>query len=90
MASIGAITAPHITQTAKSMAKLISQLRGELQLSIYTREMKPSEDHPSTRGRLTCLRNKPQQKQLAQLSASTPVLIVNLALCGTSVCTASD
>ena len=36
MASTGAITAPHITQTAKSKAKLISQLRSELLLSIFT------------------------------------------------------
>ena len=72
------------------MAKLISQLRGELQLSIYTGEIKLSKGHPSTRGRLTCLRNKPQQKQLAQLSASTPVLIVNQCEVPESVCTDSD
>ena len=39
-------------------------------VAIYSRlaacalEMEPFKDHPSTRGRLTGLRNKPQQKQL--------------------------
>ena len=91
MASIGAITAPHITQTAKSMAKLISQLRSELTaVYIYTGEIKLSKNHPSTRGQSEWLRNKPLQKQLGQLSASTPVWIVNQRAVPECVPLASD
>ena len=39
--------------------------------------MQPFEGNPYTRGRLTNLRNKPQQKQPGQLSASIPSLIVS-------------
>ena len=39
--------------------------------------MQPFEGDPNTRGRLTSLRNKPQQKQPGQLSASIPGRIVN-------------
>ena len=39
--------------------------------------MQPFEGDPYTRGRLTSLRNKPQQKQPGQLSASIPGLIVS-------------
>ena len=56
------------------MAKLISQLCGELKLVVCCQEdMQPFEGDPSTRGRLTGLRNKPQQKQPEQLLASVPV-----------------
>ena len=41
-------------------------------LAAYPLEMEPFKDHPSTRGRLTGLRNKPQQKQLGQPSALIP------------------
>ena len=51
------------------MGKLISQSCGELQLAVcLPRDMEPFEGDPSTRGRLTSLRNKPQQKQPRQLS----------------------
>ena len=40
------------------------------QLSACQGYMEPFEGDPSTRGRLTSLRNKPQQKQPRQLSAS--------------------
>ena len=45
------------------------------QLSAYPGEMEPFEDHPSTRGHLTSLRNKPQQKQPGQLSALIPGIV---------------
>ena len=41
-------------------------------LAAYPLEMEPFKDHPSTRGRLTGLRNKPQQKQLGQPTALIP------------------
>ena len=53
------------------MAKLISQSCGELQPAVcLPRGYGLFEGDPSTRGRLTSLRNKPQQKQPRQLSAS--------------------
>ena len=53
------------------MAKLISQSCGELQPAVcLSREIEPSEGHPCTRGCLTSLRNKPQQKHPGKLSAS--------------------
>ena len=42
------------------------------QLSACQGDMQPFEGDPYTRGRLTSLRNKPQQKQPGQLSASIP------------------
>ena len=60
------------------MAKLISQSCGELQPAVcLSRDMQPLEGDPYTRGRLTSLRNKPQQKQPGQLSASIPGWIVS-------------
>ena len=49
---------PDITQAAKSMDKLISQLCGELQpaIGLSRGDMEPNEDHPSTLGSLISLR----------------------------------
>ena len=44
----------------------------QLQLSACQGEMEPFKDDPSTCGCLTSLRNKPQQKQPAQISAPMP------------------
>ena len=41
-------------------------------MSASLGEMKLFEGHPSTRGGLTNLRNKPQQKQPGQVVASVP------------------
>ena len=60
------------------MAKLTSQLCGDLQLAVcLSREMKPFKDHPSTHGHLTSLRNKPKQKQHRKLSALMLARIVS-------------
>ena len=40
-------------------------------------DMEPFEEHPSSCGRLTSLRNMPQQKQPRQLSAPIPDKIVS-------------
>ena len=42
------------------------------QLSARQGDMQPFEGDPYTRGRLTSLRNKPEQKQPGKLSASIP------------------
>ena len=47
------------------------------QLSACQGDMQPFEGDVYTRGRLTSLRNKPQQKQPGQLSASIPGWIVS-------------
>ena len=64
----------HMSHNAvKSMAKLISQSCGELQPAVcLPRGHAAIEGDPDTRGRLTSLRNKTQQKQPGQLSASIP------------------
>ena len=55
------------------MAKLINQSCGESQPAVcLLREDGTIIEHPSTCGRLTSLRNKPQQKQPVQLSAPIP------------------
>ena len=68
-------TPPHTIQLnpwPNSSAKLISQLCGELQPAVcLSRDVEPFEGDPSTHGYLTSLRNKPQQKEPGQLSAST-------------------
>ena len=47
------------------MAKLISQLYGEVQtVSVCPGKMEPFKDDLSTYGHLTSLRNKPQQSNL--------------------------
>ena len=45
-------------------------------LSAYPREMEPFKHHPSTTAHLKSLRNKPEQKQLGQISAPIPAWIV--------------
>ena len=72
MTSIGAICSSTYYTKAKSIAKHISQLPAD----YLSREMEPFKDHPSTRGHLTSLRNKPQQKQPGQSSVPIPALIV--------------
>ena len=47
------------------------------QLSACQGDMQPFQGDPSTHGRLTSLRNKPQQKQPRQLSASILAWIVS-------------
>ena len=47
------------------------------QLSACQGDMQPFEGHPDTWGRLTSLRNKPQQKQPGLLSVSIPGWIVS-------------
>ena len=67
-------------KAAKSMAKLISQLCGEIlysRLSAFQGDMEPVEGNLNTRGCLISLRNKPQQNQHGKLSASIPALIVS-------------
>ena len=46
-------------------------------LPAFQGDMEPVEGNLNTRGHLTSLRNKPQQKQLGQLSASICALIVS-------------
>ena len=50
---------------AKSMTKTVIQSSAGLQLGGYTFDVRPEpfKDHPSTHGRLTGPRNKPQEKQ---------------------------
>ena len=50
-----------------------SRLVNYSQLSPCQGDMQPFEGDPDTRGRLTSLRNKPQQKHPGQLLASIPV-----------------
>ena len=59
MASVGAISAPIMHRTAKSMANLTpSHMVIYSQLSACSGEMEPFKDHPSIPGWLTSLRNK--------------------------------
>ena len=53
------------------MAKLISQLYGELQPVICPGKMSPFKDDLSTRRHLTSLSNKPQQTKAAWATLST-------------------
>ena len=74
---IGAIFTFIYNTKHKSMAKLISQSYSPL--SSRLGEMEPFEDDLSTRGHLTTLRNRPQQKQPRQLSPSILAeLLVNV------------
>ena len=63
-------------RTIQSMANLISQLCGDLQLAtcLSRQDGKPLKDHPTTHGCLTSLKIKPQQKQPGYLSAPTATL----------------
>ena len=62
MVSVGANGVFHLHKShkaAKSMAKLISQLCGELQLAVcWSRGEETIKGHPSTRGHLISFRNK--------------------------------
>ena len=56
MASISAISAPHITQATKSMAKLTSQSYDDLQPAVYFQGwIEPFKDRLSTNRCLTSL-----------------------------------
>ena len=81
MASIGVIfTSTYHTKQLNpwpnsSASRVVSYSR----LSACLGDMQPFEGDPYTRGRLTSLRNKPQQKQPGQLSASyLAELLVNM------------
>ena len=72
MASIGAIftSTYHKKQLNPWLNSSASRVVNYSQLSLCQGDMEPFEGNPSTRGRLTSVRNKPQQKQPRQLSAS--------------------
>ena len=74
MASIGVIfTSTYHTKQLNSWPNSsASRVVNYSQLSACQGDMQPFEGEPYTRGRLASLRNKPQQKQPGQLSASIP------------------
>ena len=72
MASIGATSTYHTKQLNPWPNSSGSRVVNYSQLSVCQGEMEPFEDHPSTRGCLTSLRNKLQQKQPGQLLALIP------------------
>ena len=74
MASIGVIftSTYHTKQLNPWPNSSASRVVNYSQLSACQGDMQPFEDDPYTRGCLTSLRNKPQQKQPGQLSASIP------------------
>ena len=74
MASIGVIftSTYHTKQLNPWPNSSASRVVNYSQLSGCQGDMQPFEGDPYTRGRLTSLRNKPQQKQPGQLSASIP------------------
>ena len=74
MASIGVIftTTYHTKQFNPWPNSSASCVVNYSQLSACQGDMQPFEGDPYTHGRLTSLRNKPQQKQPGQLSASIP------------------
>ena len=81
MASIGVIfTSTYNTKQSNPWPNSsASRVVNYSQLSACQGDMQPFEGDPFTRGRLTSLRNKPQQKQPGQLSASILAeLLVNL------------
>ena len=70
---IGAIFTTYYAKKLNSwLNSSVNHVMNYNQLSACQGEIKPFEDHPSTRGRLTILRNKSKQKQPRQLSASIP------------------
>ena len=79
MASIGVIITStyHTKQLNPWPNSSASRVVNYSQLSACQGDMQPFEGDPYTRGRLTSLRNKPQQKQPGQLSASIPGWIVS-------------
>ena len=74
MASIDVIftSTYHTKQLNPWPNSLASHVVNCSQLSACQGDMQPFEGDPYTRGRLTSLRNKRQQKQPEQLSASIP------------------
>ena len=79
MASIGIIFTStyhrkHLNPWPNSSASCVVNYS---QLSACQGDMQQFEGDPYTRGRLTSLRNKPQQKQPGQLTASIPGSIVS-------------
>ena len=79
MASIGAIftSTYHTKQLNPWPNSSASRMVNYSRLSACQGDMEPFEGDLSTRGRLTSLRNKPQQKQPRQLSASIHAWIVS-------------
>ena len=79
MASIGVIftSTYHTKQLNPWPNSSASRVVNYSQLSACQGDMQPFEGDPYTRGRLIGLRNKPQQKQPGQLSASIPGWIVS-------------
>ena len=79
MASIGATftSTYHTKQLNPWPNSSASRVVNYSRLSACQGEMEPFEGDQSTRGRLTSLRNKPQQKQPRQLSASIHASIVS-------------
>ena len=74
MTSIGVIftSTYHTKQLNPWPNSLASRVVNYSRLSACQGDMQPFEGDLYTRGRLTSLRNKPQQKQSGQLSASIP------------------
>ena len=64
------------------MAYIINQSCGDFQQGgwLYTSQPVAFSGHPTTRGRLTGLRNKPQQKQTCQHLAVVYWQLVNLLM----------
>ena len=79
MASIGVIftSTYHTKQLNPWPNSSASRVVNYSQLSACQGDMQPFEGDPYTRGRLTSLRNKPQQKQPGKLSASIPGRVVS-------------
>ena len=79
MASIGAIfvSTYHTKQLNPWPNSSANHVVNYSWLSACQGYMQLLEGDPSTRGRLTSLRNKPQQKHPRQLSASKPACIVS-------------
>ena len=79
MASIDVIftSTYHTKQLNPWPNSLASRVVNYSQLSACQVDMQSFEGDPYSRGRLTSLRNKPQQKQPGQLSASIPGWIVS-------------
>ena len=79
MASIGAIftSTYHTKQLNPRPNSSASRVVNYSRLSTSQGDVEPFEGDPSTRGHLTSLRNKPQQKQPRQLSAPVLAWIVS-------------
>ena len=75
MASIGTIftSTYHTKQLNPWSNSSASRVVNYGQLPAYQRNMEPFEEHPSTHGCLTSLRNKPQKSNLSSLRISVPI-----------------